>query len=145
MQNLQLWMSRYLYPSLMELIGSGYLYPNGLRACLVCGRSGVQIPDRPNLTQRYKRFVTRFGVIRRVQWKVLVFGLFVPQPMENPGFQRLSNNNLAVYCITIYRKRFWDIKSNRYYKPDATRSIWTSPEISCYWPNFQKVWRSTWS
>jgi len=26
-----------------------------LRACLVCGRSGVQIPDRPNLTQRCKR------------------------------------------------------------------------------------------
>jgi len=27
--------------------------------CLVCGRSaGVQIPDRSNLTQRYKQFAT---------------------------------------------------------------------------------------
>jgi len=29
-----------------------------LRACLVCERSGVQIPDRPNFTQRCKRFAT---------------------------------------------------------------------------------------
>jgi len=33
-------------------------WPNGLRACFVCGRSGVQIPDWPNLTQRSKRFTT---------------------------------------------------------------------------------------
>jgi len=27
-------------------------------ACLVCGRFGIQIPDRPNLIQRCKRFAT---------------------------------------------------------------------------------------
>jgi len=28
------------------------------RVCLVCARSGVQIPGRPNLTQRCKWFAT---------------------------------------------------------------------------------------
>jgi len=29
-----------------------------LRACLVCGRSRVHIPDRPNILQCFKRFAT---------------------------------------------------------------------------------------